>query len=180
VRVVCCGFRRSSRGARADAKNSRQNLRDHESRRCRCGNCFWSGRARITIVTAEVSVMFILRRSCVGCGACQKQSSIAVTSESKATEEYASWAQRKIATTKVSFQSVGLNRRTLARHSPSLFLKQQFVSLLLKLCPLHDHNDFAASTTCAASMPRSFITSAPGALKPNSRSPTTLPSRPTY
>jgi len=102
------------------------------------------------------------------------------SSESKATEKYASWAQRKIATTKVSFQSVGLKGAD-ARKTFALFVfEQQFVSLRLKLCPLHDHNDFAASTTCAASMPRSFITSVPGALKPNSRSPTTLPSRPTY
>ena len=41
-------------------------------------------------------------------------------------------------------------------------------------------SDFAASITCCASMPNSFITSAPGALRPKRCRPITFPSRPTY
>ena len=46
--------------------------------------------------------------------------------------------------------------------------------------PQRLRSDFAASITCCASMPRSFMTSGPGALKPNWCSPTTFPSSPTY
>ena len=42
------------------------------------------------------------------------------------------------------------------------------------------HSERAASITCCASMPSSFITSVPGALRPKRWRPTTLPSSPTY